>query len=160
MMSVLNERLRAEIRGKAKDWARIIRDNPALFAAWIENGGLEVALVALAPSQFPDDANSLEAFDKWWNKPMFREGLDDRQVAYMAFYFGRYWQGRRMRESTVSAPTFDEWRESYNDWLRLRAALEQCRTWNKRVGNWSSQMERMVDDALAAHAEPSQKEPT
>jgi hypothetical protein len=42
-----------------------------------------------------DDVNSLKAFAEWWDKPMFREGLDDRQIAYMAFYFGRDWQGRR-----------------------------------------------------------------
>jgi hypothetical protein len=32
----------------------------------------------------------------------------------------------------------------------LRQTLERCRAWNKRVGNWSSEMERQVDVALAA----------
>jgi hypothetical protein len=34
----------------------------------------------------------------------------------------------------------------------LREALERCRAWNKRVGNWSSEMEQLVDAALAAQA--------
>ena len=32
---------------------------------------------------------------------------------------------------------------------RLRHALERCREWNIRHGNWSQEMEELVDAALA-----------
>jgi hypothetical protein len=32
---------------------------------------------------------------------------------------------------------------------RLRHALERCRAWNIRNGNWSQEMEELVDAALA-----------
>jgi len=36
---------------------------------------------------------------------------------------------------------------------RLRHALERCRAWNTRYGNWSQEMEDLVDAALADGAE-------
>jgi hypothetical protein len=37
----------------------------------------------------------------------------------------------------------------------LRTALEQCRDWNRRCGNWSGHMEQLVEAALASSTEPA-----
>jgi hypothetical protein len=37
-----------------------------------------------------------------------------------------------------------------SDTARLRHALERCQSWNKKNGNWSQDMERLVEATLAA----------
>jgi hypothetical protein len=39
---------------------------------------------------------------------------------------------------------------------RLQHALERCRAWNIRHGNWSQEMEELVDAALAVDAREEQ----
>lgn len=55
-----------------------------------------------------------------------------------------------------AAKIADECRAKEEAMTLLREALERCRDWNRRCGNWSSNMEQVVDAALATQwpAEP------
>jgi len=89
------ESLQRIIEQQNREREAIIAENKRNYDELLERVAHPAKAEPGTAAPFPDDPNSLKAFAEWWNKPMFREGLNERQVAYMAFYFGRDWQGRR-----------------------------------------------------------------